>query len=87
MLTQVISPWTQNFICGVVLFLTVGIYLAITGKTRETPREMPFVNPLTLIEQDLELVAANLPLSRSQQPQMLSYMFYLPSLAFLVGVS
>ncbi|KAJ5438518.1 membrane transporter [Penicillium daleae] len=25
------SPWTQNFISGIILFLTVGIYLAVIG--------------------------------------------------------
>lgn len=25
------NPWTQNFISGIILFLTVGIYLAILG--------------------------------------------------------
>jgi hypothetical protein len=25
------NPWTQNFISGVILFLTVGIYLAVIG--------------------------------------------------------
>lgn len=27
------SPWTQNFISGIILFLTVGIYLAIIGES------------------------------------------------------
>lgn len=28
---QISNPWTHNIISGIILFLTVGIYLAVIG--------------------------------------------------------
>lgn len=51
------SPWTQNFLSGIILFLTVGIYLALVGEPNfEQDRKQCTIVDIEL--KDLVLVEA-----------------------------